>query len=80
MYWSKSIVGLVRRRGGGLVAVADGDRDFLVVLDQVGGDAGVREPGGRPLAPREADLGGIGLDHVEHLVGDRFDFVFRVRH
>ncbi len=74
------IVELVRRRAGRLLAVAHGDRDFLVMFDEVGGDARVREAGRRSLAAREAHFHTVGLAHVQDLVGDLFDFVFRVSH
>ena len=74
------IVELVRRGARGLLSVTDGDRHFLIVLDQVGGDARVRKARRGSFAAGEAHFHRVGLAHVQDLVGDLFDFVFRVSH
>jgi hypothetical protein len=71
---ASSIAVLVRHRAGALLPVVHGDVDLLVVLDQVGRDAGVGVPRGRALAALEVDLDRVGLGHVQDLVGDRLHF------
>ena len=51
-----------------------GDGQLLIELDQVDGDGGVGPARAGTLAAVEVDFDGVGLGHVDHLVGDRLDF------
>jgi hypothetical protein len=43
------------------LTVVHRDQDFLIVLDEIGGDGGVGIARRRSLAAREADLDGVGF-------------------
>ena len=70
----RRVVELVRGRRRRLLSVENGDLHFLIVFDEVRRNRRVRIASRRPLTAGEPDLHGIGLRHVQDLVGDRFDF------
>ena len=72
--FQRRVVEIANRGRAGLVAEMDGDRDVAVELHHVGGDVRVGESRRRAFAAVELDLDGIGLRHVDHLVGDRLYF------